>query len=288
MEQKALLLAFSAGMVATVNPCGFAMLPAYLAYFLGLDDRSGSPRAGVLRALAVGLSVSAGFLAVFLLLGVPFAGLARSAWFRTNLPLVTVGIGVFLAALGVAMVRGFEPTLRLPKLDRGTGSRELTTMFVFGVSYAVSSLSCTIALFMSLVASSLTGAGADPAAGISAFVAYGLGMALVLMALTLTMALARQGLVRVLRRIVPHVNTIAGVLLVVAGGYVAYYGWYEHRVLNGDPAVGPGGTVSGWNDALVSWVTANGAPRIGLLLLAAIVLAVLVATGWRSTTARSR
>jgi cytochrome c biogenesis protein CcdA len=288
MEQKALLLAFSAGMVATVNPCGFAMLPAYLAYFLGLDDRSGSPRAGVLRALAVGLSVSAGFLAVFLLLGVPFAGLARSAWFRTNLPLVTVGIGVFLAALGVAMVRGFEPTLRLPKLDRGTGSRELTTMFVFGVSYAVSSLSCTIALFMSLVASSLTGTGADPAAGISAFVAYGLGMALVLMALTLTMALARQGLVRVLRRIVPHVNTIAGVLLVVAGGYVAYYGWYEHRVLNGDPAIGPGGTVSGWNDALLSWITANGAPRIGLLLLAGIILAVLVATGWRSTTARSR
>ncbi|MSV49377.1 MAG: cytochrome c biogenesis protein CcdA, partial [Actinobacteria bacterium] len=26
-----LALAFSAGMVATVNPCGFAMLPAYLA-----------------------------------------------------------------------------------------------------------------------------------------------------------------------------------------------------------------------------------------------------------------
>ena len=34
----ALTLAFSAGMVATLNPCGFAMLPAYLSYFMGLQD----------------------------------------------------------------------------------------------------------------------------------------------------------------------------------------------------------------------------------------------------------
>ena len=37
-----LALAFSAGMIATVNPCGFAMLPAYLSYFLGLEAGSQS------------------------------------------------------------------------------------------------------------------------------------------------------------------------------------------------------------------------------------------------------
>jgi cytochrome c biogenesis protein CcdA len=26
-------------MVATVNPCGFAMLPAYLSFFIGLEGR---------------------------------------------------------------------------------------------------------------------------------------------------------------------------------------------------------------------------------------------------------
>ncbi|HSJ36530.1 MAG TPA: hypothetical protein VLB85_15900, partial [Acidimicrobiia bacterium] len=30
-----LTTAFAAGMISTVNPCGFAMLPAYLGYFLG-------------------------------------------------------------------------------------------------------------------------------------------------------------------------------------------------------------------------------------------------------------
>jgi cytochrome c-type biogenesis protein len=165
-------------------------------------------------------------------------------------------------------------------MDRGTGARELPTMFLFGVSYAVSSLSCTIGLFMSLVAGSFT--SADLTAGLGSFLAYGLGMALVLMALTLAIALARQGLVRVLRGIVPHVNRIAGVLLVLAGAYVAYFGWYEHERLAGRAAAGPAGLVSSWNDALRDWITVNGAPRVGLLLLAAIVLAVLVATGWRS------
>jgi cytochrome c-type biogenesis protein len=280
MDQRTLLLAFSTGMVATVNPCGFAMLPAYLSYFLGLDDTSDSPRAGVLRALAVGLSVSAGFLLVFFLLGVPFAAVRQASWFQPNLPWVTVAVGLGLVVLGVAMVRGFEPTLRLPHLDRGTGSRELPTMFVFGVSYAISSLSCTIPLFAGLVAGSLT--ERDLVGGLASFVAYGLGMALVLMALTLAVALARQGLVRLVRRLLPHVHRIAGALLVVAGGYVAYYGWYEAQVLGGRSAPRP----VDWNDAVLSWITATGAPRVGLLLLAAIALAVLVATGWRSSTAR--
>ena len=64
-------LAFTAGLVATVNPCGFAMLPAYLAYFLGLEGEA-RPLAArtILRALTVGAVVSAGFLTVFGLAGV--------------------------------------------------------------------------------------------------------------------------------------------------------------------------------------------------------------------------
>jgi cytochrome c-type biogenesis protein len=62
-------LAFTAGLVATVNPCGFAMLPAYLAYFMGLEGADGTPRA-VGRGLLVGTVVSTGFLTVFGVAGV--------------------------------------------------------------------------------------------------------------------------------------------------------------------------------------------------------------------------
>ncbi|MBA2575429.1 MAG: hypothetical protein H0V05_02115 [Euzebyaceae bacterium] len=36
-------LAFTAGLVASVNPCGFAMLPAYLSFLIGSDDRDRGP-----------------------------------------------------------------------------------------------------------------------------------------------------------------------------------------------------------------------------------------------------
>ena len=54
-----LAYAFGVGMVATFNPCGFAMLPAYLSYFLGLEDastRRSTPGSAVVRALTVGAS----------------------------------------------------------------------------------------------------------------------------------------------------------------------------------------------------------------------------------------
>ena len=72
MIDGAFALAFLSGVVAAVNPCGFAMLPAYLSYFLGLENQAPADepaRAGVARALVVSASVSAGFLAVFTVLG---------------------------------------------------------------------------------------------------------------------------------------------------------------------------------------------------------------------------
>ena len=81
-----LALAFASGMLATVNPCGFAMLPAYLGYFLGLEGGDRDVRASVSRSLGVGLSVSAGFLLVFSVVG------------RGHLP--PVGVGLRVGAVG--------------------------------------------------------------------------------------------------------------------------------------------------------------------------------------------
>ena len=52
MSGGALATAFGAGMLATVNPCGFAMLPAYLSSFLGLEqDDDADTATAVLRAV---------------------------------------------------------------------------------------------------------------------------------------------------------------------------------------------------------------------------------------------
>jgi cytochrome c-type biogenesis protein len=221
MREVPVAFAFAAGLVATINPCGFAMLPAYLSYFMGLDDDGDAPsrRTSVARGLAVGVVVSAGFVVVF---GV--SGALVNAGFRSIIdyvPWVALIVGVALTGLGVGMVLGFQPTVSLPHLQRGGTSRRYRSVFVFGMSYAVASLSCALPVFLAVTGA----ASATPTflAGVLTYVVYGLGMSMLLVVLTIAMVLARDGVVRRVRALLPHVGRISGAILVVSGSYITAY-----------------------------------------------------------------
>jgi cytochrome c-type biogenesis protein len=243
-------LAIAAGMAATVNPCGFALLPAYLAAFVGMDDPSGGASRAVARALAVSAVLTAGFVVVFGAFGVVVTPFALQI--ERHLPWVTILIGVGLVGLGAALLGGREIALRLPKLSKGGRDGTLPSMFLFGVSFAVASLSCTIGPFLAVTTTTFR--AESWFSGMRVFVAYGLGMGVVITILTVSVALAREGVVRRVRGLLPRVNRIAGVLLVVAGAYVSYYGWYEIRVLGGttgDPIVDRASAVQSWVQRMI-------------------------------------
>jgi cytochrome c-type biogenesis protein len=269
-----LALAFTAGMITTVNPCGFALLPAYLTYFLGLDQATDaeSRRSPVARALWVSLAVTLGFVTVFGVVGLVWSSI--SSVVAERLPYVTMAVGVGLVVLGVAVVRGFEPVVRLPKLQLSSEGRELSSMFLYGVTYAVASLSCSIGVFISIVSTTLD--DGDPLATLLTFVVYALGMGAALAVLTVAVALARTGVVTAFRRVLPHVQVISGVLMVLAGIFVAYYAWVEVQELNGE---GSSGLVSWTRDlqsSIQSWIEGVGAVRlaVGCVLLVALGAAV--------------
>ena len=279
VDWAAISYAFAVGMVATFNPCGFAMLPAYLSYFLGLEDHTTDTASGALRGLAVGATMTVGFLVVFGIVGVIFE--IGSASIQELLPWFTMVIGVGLVGLGVAMAFGFELSLKLPFTSRGATSRDLPSIFVFGVSYALVSLGCSIGLFLAAVSSTFQ--TASTTSGIATYLAYGLGMGLVLMVITMALALARKSLVTHLRRIVPYVNRIAAALLVLAGMYVTYYGWYELRLAGGETSGGGlARLMSDLQSSITRWVNDVGAGRIGLVLGAVVVATVVLAFGVRS------
>jgi cytochrome c biogenesis protein CcdA len=267
-------LAFSAGMIATVNPCGFAMLPAYLSYFLGLEAGTQPAWRNVARALAVGSVLTLGFIVVFGVMGIIHEQATQS--FERYTPHATIVIGIVLVVLGVAMLRGFEPKLRLPRLDRGGGSRELPSMFVFGVSYAIASLGCTIAPFLAAVAPTFS--EQNFVSGLASFVLYGLGMGTVVISLTIAIALAKTSLTTTLRSLMPHVNRIAGVLLIPTGLYLAYYGWYAWRVQKGrvrrDPIVR---FFENIQTDVQSWISDFGPVRLGFILTVLIAGALALA-----------
>ena len=268
-------LAFASGMVATVNPCGFAMLPAYLGYFLGLEGQGSDVKASVSRSLGVGLAVSAGFLVVFGLAGLAIYHLQASIY--EWVPWATIVIGIGLAVLGVAMLRGFEPVVALPKMQRGGRTTGGGSMFVFGISYAIASISCALPLFTGAVVGTFR--RENLASSVAVFVAYALGMTLVLLVLTVSLGMAKQGMVRRLRRALPYINRVSGAIIVVAGLYLAHYGWYERRVRAGDGGGGSSAvdTVTGWSGDIGNWVNDVGATRLGLLLALGLA-AILTAT----------
>ena len=269
MDSGSLLVALTAGMVAAFNPCGFALLPAYLAMFLGDEAGAGSGSA-VGRALGVGAAVTAGFVAVFGIAGILISSFAVqvAAW----TPYLTVVVGPLLVLLGVWLLSGRELTMRLPRLNRSVGAGP-GGMVVYGVVYATVSLSCTIPVFLVAVVGSFR--AESFLAGVAVLVTYAVGMGLVLTALAVAVALARDGLVSRSRRILPYLNRVAGALLVVAGVYVTWYGYVEIRILSGDLVdVGPVDTVVRWGASVTTFADQN-AQWLAVLLAAVVALAAV-------------
>lgn len=227
-----LSLSFIRGLVAAINPCGFVLLPTYLMYFLGISSTEpGSQRAPIRRALIVSSTVSAGFILVFIVIGAIsefFTG-----WLLDNAHYATGVIGLVFMVLGLAMLFGYKLPINTPKLDAGGRDRTVVSMFVYGIAYAVASLGCTLPLFISTLFQ--TGRRAGYGAGVANVVAYSLGMALIVIALTVTLAVANRGLLKVLRRSSQYVELIAGAFVLLSGAYLLWYFWKVDVQEEGDP-----------------------------------------------------
>jgi cytochrome c biogenesis protein CcdA len=283
VDQDLVGLAFAAGLVAALNPCGFAMLPAYLALVVRGEDVG--RRAAVGRALTATAAMAAGFIAVFGGFGVLTVSAATTV--QRYLPYVTVLIGIVLVALGLWLLAGREITV-LAGLARGVRwapTARLGSMFGYGISYAVASLSCTVGPFLAVTAAGLRGGSVVGA--VAVYVAYAAAFTLVVGVLAVAAALANSATVDRMRRIVPYVNRISGALLVIVGVYVGYYGLYEIRLFTGngnpeDPVVAAAGRVQG---AIAGWVHQHGAWP--WLVALAILIVVAFAAAWR-TRARFR
>jgi cytochrome c-type biogenesis protein len=109
VSTAALAFALVAGAVAAFNPCGFALLPAYLGLLVA-DEAAGGRAAAIRRATRFAAGMSVGFVAVFGLAGAVLAPLALSI--ERYLPIVTVVMGVVLVGLGGWLLAGRQLGIR--------------------------------------------------------------------------------------------------------------------------------------------------------------------------------
>ncbi|MEY3054627.1 MAG: hypothetical protein RL550_1150 [Actinomycetota bacterium] len=268
-----LWLSFGSGLLAAVNPCGFVLLPTYLMYYLGLSGRpgeSGAREGAVARALVVSLSLSGGFMSVFLVVG----SISRlfTDWINQNAKYVSLVIGLALVVLGVSMLFGYRLPLTTPKLDVGgrTKDRTVLSMFLFGVAYAVASIGCTIGPFSATVLGTIDTSGF--AAGLVAIVLYGGAMSLLVTALTVSLAVAQGGLLKVLRRGMTYVEVGSAIVMILSGLYLAWYWFNDIREKYDDEITG---NVIGWQESLANWIDGN---RSSLAIVFGAVVIAAVST----------
>lgn len=274
-----MIFAFAAGLLSTVNPCGFAMLPAYLSFFLGLDEGAGASRAVIVgRALKIGLIMSSGFVAVFGTAGllIRFGGSAIERAVADGLAWVALAAGAGVVGLGVWLLLGNSLKVRVPAFRTNTRSEGAGTLFTFGVSYALASLSCAFPIFAGVVAASF---GKSLLEGAGSFLAYAAGMAAIVMVLTVGLALGKEKVVSRLRRASHGFNRTAGAVLVLAGAFIVFY--WTLILAGGDNALATN-PLTTWVEGLQSdltdligtvplWVWL---PTLGFPILAAVMVAL--------------
>lgn len=276
-------LAFAAGLVAALNPCGFALLPAYLLLVVrGTAERSG-PLGAVGRALAATFGMALGFLTVFGLFGALTISAASTV--QRYLPYVTVLIGVVLVALGAWLLLGRELTGLARPLRLGgqwAPTVRIGSMYGYGVSYAIASLSCTIGPFLAVTGAGLR--GGSVVGSVTIYLVYVAGLTLVVGVLAIAAATASSAVADRMRRVLPFVNRVSGVLLVLVGLYVGYYGCYELRLIAGlgadpnDAVIAAAGRVQG---VLAGWVHQHGIWP-WLVALAVLIIGALAGSWYRA------
>lgn len=227
MDGLNLGFAFTAGLVATVNPCGWAMLPSFISYYLGSKEEDFEQRpitSRIREGITLGFLVTAGFLTIF-----GIAGYVISAGLRFIvqwMPLAAIGIGIFLALLGIWLFTGKSLPFSLPTPNMNLNTRNPKSVFLFGVAYAVASLSCTLPIFLAVVGAGLEAAGTGAMAVM--FGAYGAGMAVVLLVVSLGAVLLKDTVTLWFNRFLPYVHQFGAAMLIIAGTYLI---WYQGRYL---------------------------------------------------------
>jgi cytochrome c-type biogenesis protein len=211
------------GAASFFSPCSVGLLPAYLSYFLAEKRETGDQmtlRQGLGRGLRLGLAGSFGFFALFLAIALVMQLIPYGA-ITPKLPYISIAIGALIAILGLILLLGGNLSIKLPNL---AGERTKKSIFLFGFAYALASLGCTFPLFLSVVLGGF--ATGNPGQGALALVAYALGMAFVMIAITMALAVSQEGATRFIRKTVPIISKAAAVVMLMAGSYIVYF-WIQ-------------------------------------------------------------
>ncbi|HWG89294.1 MAG TPA: redoxin domain-containing protein [Candidatus Thermoplasmatota archaeon] len=215
-----LVFAFNAGVLTFFSPCGFPMLPAYIAYYLNLRDGEGGFTA---RSLGRGLlgGAAAGLGALSVIAAVAALAVAAGNLVTDHVLLLELLGGLFLVGMGAAYLLDKGPSFTVPA--KPSARRGYLSLVGFGALYAAVAAGCVAPLLVGILVPALASTTAAGALGV--FAAYAAGMVGLLVGLTVVLATTRGLLVNRLKRVLPYVKRAGGAIMIAVGAYLVGYWW---------------------------------------------------------------
>lgn len=216
-----LSLVFAAGVFATFNPCGFAMLPAYMTLLVTSSSKRDTPLQLALRALQFAFFMALGVISIFALFAAVIFPISTSI--QAYLPIVTITIGILLILLGAATLLGKAPYLKKLWSPNTAPTTRIKNLYLYGVTFALGSVSCTIGPLLAATSKALD---LSFIATIKTYVTYAIGIS-VTIAFIAILALFSQATLRKIRNSMRVIEVISSVFLIAVGLYLMIFGLYE-------------------------------------------------------------
>ena len=260
---------FILGVLAAVNPCGFVLLPTYLIFFLGpREETELTTSERMRRALVVSSGISIGFLAIFFVIGV----ISRlfTQWIELNAKYASLAIGIVLVIGGARMLSGWTPKFALPQIG-GVQTKTFRATVIYGVAYAVASIGCTIGFLTTAVFGSIALHGFI--SGVFSILLYGLGMAMLVTALTVSLAFAKTGIVTMIKNRLHIVQRLGAIFVTITGIYLVLY-WYA--AISEERSTSFVTRIERWQTSVASFLQQQGAYRLAIVLTLIVTVAIVV------------
>lgn len=259
---------FILGVLAAVNPCGFVLLPTYLVFFLGTREETElTTSERMRRALVVSSGISIGFLAIFFVIGV----ISRlfTQWIELNAKYASLAIGVILVIGGARMMSGWTPKFAMPQIG-GVQTKTFRATVIYGVAYAVASIGCTIGFLTTAVFGSIALHGFI--SGVFSILLYGLGMAMLVTALTVSLAFAKTGIVTIIKNRLYIIQRLGAILVTLTGIYLVLY-WYA--AISEEKSTSFVTRIERWQTTVASFLQQQGAYRLAIVLTLIVTVAIV-------------
>lgn len=208
------IFTFLEGIASFISPCILPMLPIYISYFLGKEEKSTK------NAIINSCGFVLGLTIVFLLLSI-FASQFGTV-ISENMKYIKIAFGILIIVLGLNYMEIFN--LKIINKTKGINNKFKSLNFIkslmFGMIFSVTWTPC-IGTFLSS-ALLLVASQQDMIKGIILMLLYSIGLGIPFVLSAIFMEKLRE-IFNFIKRNYNYIKKISGIILIVMGIYMIFF-----------------------------------------------------------------